>query len=148
MVVGRNPVISLVARLKSYKLLKLPISFGIGPRMVQSLMRNTSRVVERFPIEFGRRVFKGFNESDNCWRYLQFANEVIRLNWGSVVRLLEYMDSTWSCGKFPREFGMKPVNWFRPSSRTTRLEAFEIWAGITPLILFIPRYSSSKLGSQ
>nr|GMD43935.1 replication factor A protein 1-like [Ipomoea batatas] len=115
MVVGRNPVISLVARLKSYKLLKLPISFGIGPRMVQSLMKNTSRVVERFPIEFGRTVFKGLNDSDNCWRYLQFANEVIRLNWASVV-----------------------------SSRTTRLEAFEIWAGITPLILFIPSIVSDE----
>nr|GMD03070.1 protein EXECUTER 1, chloroplastic-like [Ipomoea batatas] len=135
---------SLDHKFNSYKLLRLPISCGIRPLMLQFATFKIWRVRERLPIAFGRIAFKGLYGNTNIWMYLQFANEVIRLNFGSVVRLFSARIRFWSCAKFPREFGMKPVNWLVLSSRITRLEAFEIWGGITPPILVLERDGVSR----
>ena len=62
-VVGIGPTNSLFSRLRIFKLLELPIPIGVVPFTLQLDATNSSREVEKFPMEVGRVPLSGLSAS-------------------------------------------------------------------------------------
>lgn len=105
---------SFVSRCNVVKLLKLPISDGMLPLMLQADKYSTSIAFERFPIEIGRTPLRGFSDRINFLKSLQFVEEVRKPSSSepkdTAVKLFAPKLSHWRYLKLPSELGMKPEN--------------------------------------
>ena len=78
-VVGIGPTNSLFSRLRIFKLLKLTIPIGIVPFMLQLDTTNSSREVEKFPMEVGRVPWSGLSATTILIKP-QFVKDERKLN--------------------------------------------------------------------
>ena len=115
--------------LKSIKLLKLPISTGMLPLMLDMPKLTLWSDVERFPREVGIVVFSGLSDKYNFVKFLRLnKQERVLAACGveaSIVKLFERKERSSRFFKEQSVLGRNPVNEFWPMSTSLSLEALE-----------------------
>ncbi|KAK0589083.1 hypothetical protein LWI29_009423 [Acer saccharum] len=117
--------------------------------MLQSSVSISSKEIERFPIEDGRKPFRGLPDKDNVPKFLQFVKEVMKLK--SRIEDVKEFISKPSHSRlvklFPIVLGIKPENELYPISRSWSFEALVMKLGNLPLKLLKPISNTSTFGS-
>ncbi|KAK8355847.1 hypothetical protein V6Z11_A05G318200, partial [Gossypium hirsutum] len=79
-VLGIDPLNSLLEKSKYIALFRLPISTGTRPLILQASTLNSSSDLERFESEVGRTQFNGLDDRSKNLRYLQFSKDLKKLD--------------------------------------------------------------------
>ena len=90
----------------------MPISGGMGPKILLSLSPNTSRLLERLPIELGNFPWKLFLDRYSLVNLEQFDSEEIKPQ--SPASSMLYDRSSSSKFGNDQKNGMGPVSLFPP----------------------------------
>ena len=148
---GMFPVKLLPDNWSVYKFFKEPIPIGICPFNWFSPAAKTLSESENFPMASGIVIFKGLMDKYSSSKNLQLVKDKKKLcSWspGSAVSWFSVRPSHFRFFKFPRFLGICPERKLSSKATVMRLEKFERYDGIWPLILFTPSTRVSRLGQE
>lgn len=133
------------------KPLKLPTSLGMPPMSLEFPMESHSRLLERFPIDEGRKASSLFSCRLILLKHLQLPKAVIMLNLsleGSLVKLFPARLNHWMYFNLPSEERIEPENesWGRSSEFSW--EQLERELGNGPGNSFLQRKSCVRFGIE
>ena len=138
-------------RLNVIKLLKLAISTGMLPLMLEMLKSTVRSVVEIFPREAGIVVFSGLSPKYKLVKFLRLnKQERVLAACGveaSIVKLFEHKLRYSRFFKEQSVLGRNPVNEIVFMSSTLSLEALEKLGSSPPTRLVLATVKNSRFGA-